>query len=162
MGGQKTDIIHMNKKHSQQTQKTLFDHLKHIISVQDPNYYASLSDSDEKTFSQYMIQRFLSMNVDWIDLVSYIDKYTQVLSNEQYYRMIISLIPRQDKTYYPYIKKKKEKENPKWAIELLSMYYKVSLIEADAYITLLKYRNKSQLIELLQQYGIEDKKLKTI
>ena len=50
--------------------KTLFDHLKAITQYQDPNYWEKLSDADKKTWSNYMVHRFLSMNLDWVDIIS--------------------------------------------------------------------------------------------
>ena len=85
--------------------KTLFDHLKHIISVQNKKYFDTLTESDIKTFDVYMIQRFLSMNSDWIDLINYIAQYSSGLSKKQFYLLIIELIPKTTKTYYKYIRK---------------------------------------------------------
>ena len=50
--------------------KTLFDHIKAITQFQDPNYFDKLEEDDLKTWSNYMIHRFLSMNSNWIEVLS--------------------------------------------------------------------------------------------
>ena len=50
--------------------KGLFDHIKAITQYQDPKYFDKLDDEDLKSWSNYMIHRFLSMNPDWIDLIA--------------------------------------------------------------------------------------------
>ena len=50
--------------------KTLFDHLNAISKDQKPDYFKDLSEEDKKTWSNYMIHRFLSMNYDFVDLIA--------------------------------------------------------------------------------------------
>ena len=55
--------------------KSLFDHIKEITSVQKSDYWEKISEEDKKTWSNYMVHRFLSMNMDWIELVNELQKY---------------------------------------------------------------------------------------
>ena len=55
--------------------KSLFDHIKQITNVQNTLYWDSLSDGDKKTWSNYMVHRFLSMNMNWVDIVNELQKY---------------------------------------------------------------------------------------
>ena len=41
--------------------KTLFDHIKQITNVQNQLYWDNITDADKKTWSNYMVHRFLSM-----------------------------------------------------------------------------------------------------
>ena len=74
--------------------KTLFDHIKAVTQFQDPNYWDKLDDGDKRTWSNYMIHRFLSMNPDWIEVLSEIQPYTQVLEPKQLYLSLIGIIPK--------------------------------------------------------------------
>ena len=74
--------------------KSLFDHIKAITNEQNPDYWATLDDGDKKTWSNYMIHRFLSMNKDWIQVLSEIQPYTQVLEPKQLYLALIGLLPK--------------------------------------------------------------------
>ena len=55
--------------------KGLFDHIKQITMFQNPKYWDTLNDGDKKTWNNYMVHRFLSMNPDWIELVNGIQQY---------------------------------------------------------------------------------------
>ena len=50
--------------------KSLFDHINQITTIQNPNYWDEISDEDKKSWSNYMVNRFLSMKPEWIDLVN--------------------------------------------------------------------------------------------
>ena len=47
--------------------------------------WESFSESEQKTFSPYMIHRFLSMNSDWITTIADLQPYTERLKPEQLY-----------------------------------------------------------------------------
>ena len=85
--------------------KSLFDHIKAVTSEQNPNYWETLDEGDKKTWSNYMIHRFLSMNPDWIQVLSEIQPYTQVLEPKQLYLALIGLLPK-GKYYLKYTKGK--------------------------------------------------------
>ena len=74
--------------------KTLFDHIKAITQFQDPNYFDKLEEGDLKTWSNYMIHRFLSMNSDWITTIADLQPYTERLKPEQLYLTLIGIIPQ--------------------------------------------------------------------
>ena len=50
--------------------KTLFDHIKQITNVQNQLYWDNITDADKKTWSNYMVHRFLSMKAEWIEVVN--------------------------------------------------------------------------------------------
>ena len=54
-------------KKSSIKRKSLFDHINQITKIQNPNYWEQISEEDKKTWSNYMVNRFLSMKSDWID-----------------------------------------------------------------------------------------------
>ena len=58
--------------------KTLFDHIKQVTNVQNQLYWDELSESDKKTWSNYMVHRFLSMKADWIEVVNEIQQYWEL------------------------------------------------------------------------------------
>ena len=55
--------------------KSLFDHIKQITDVQNPNYWDDISDDDKKSRSDYMVNRFLSMKMDWVGFVNEVQQY---------------------------------------------------------------------------------------
>jgi hypothetical protein len=144
--------------------KTLFDHLNAITSIQDPEYFDRLSDEEKKTWSNFMIHRFLSMNYDYIELIAEIQPLTQTLEPALFYKLLIGLIPK-GKVYLRYIKGKHEDKVDKQIVNLLVAEYQCSENTAiDYYDILLNIKNGNQYIEYLKEkYGIasEEKKKRT-
>ena len=63
----------MKKKKS--GNKGLFDHVTHITQKQTKGYWDSLNETEKKQWSNYMIHRFLSMKMDYVDVVNEIQRY---------------------------------------------------------------------------------------
>jgi hypothetical protein len=55
--------------------KGLFDHINHLREGRNPKYFDTLSEADQKSWSNYMVCRFLSMDPRCIDMVNEIQKY---------------------------------------------------------------------------------------
>lgn len=144
--------------------KTLFDHLKAITSEQDPTYFSKLSEEDKKTWSNYMIHRFLSMNFDFVELIAEIQPLTQSMPPEIFYKLLIGIIPK-GKYYLRYIKGQHEEKADKQIIDLLKVEYNCSTNHAiDYYEILINIKEGPEYIEYLKQkYGAttETKKKKS-
>src|SRR5271169_6605245 len=69
----------------------LFDHIKHIRSIQDPNYYRNLSDLDSKSFNHFMILKALSMNPVLLEDISNLFRYFDKIPSPQFYKLLIGL-----------------------------------------------------------------------
>ena len=146
-----------------QKAKTLFDHLNNITAIQNPDYYDKLSDEDRKTWSNFMIHRFLSMNYDYIELIAEIQPLTQTLAPELFYKLLIGLIPK-GKVYLRYIKGKHEDKVDVDIINLLMIEYNCAKNTAiDYYDILLNIKDGSEyIVYLKEKYGMksEEKKKK--
>lgn len=144
---------------SKESTKSLFDHINAIYTDQRIDYFTNLSDADKKSYSIYMVNRFLSMNPLQLPFVNEIQKYN--LSPDIHYLFFSQLVPR-GKQFNKYIKGAKEKTYEQWMIELVSKHYEVSSAEAIEYIDMLYRLNKKELRELLELYGIDSKTLKKV
>jgi hypothetical protein len=91
--------------------KGLFDHINHVREKQDVDYFDKISDADKKSWSNFMVCRFLSMQPELIDTLNHVQKYGGVLSPKEFYKVLIAFVPKR-KAFYPYIKSKSEKHNP--------------------------------------------------
>ena len=116
--------------------RTLFDHITNITSVQNPKYWDSLEDADKKTWSNYMVHRFLSMNPDWIEVLSEIQPYTQVLEPKQLYLSLIGIIPK-GRYFLKYTKGKKDNKYESWLVDLIIQDFMCSSKEAEDYCEIL-------------------------
>ena len=119
--------------------KSLFDHIKQITNVQNTLYWDSISDGDKKTWSNYMVHRFLSMKSEWIQVV-------------------IDVLPR-GRTFLRYVKSKKKSKVEKWAMEHLVDYFECSTREVEQHLEIL---TKEQVMSIIMKYGVDDKQLKKI
>lgn len=141
----------------------LFDHVKHIRSVQDPDYFDSLTELDLKSFNQFMILRALSMNPELLDDIAMLYRYLEVkIPNRQFYKLLITLIPA-DRRYYPWVKTKK-KPFSKSLLELMSKWFEVSTDEAEEYATILSRteKGKQELFNICQGFGLSNKDVEKI
>lgn len=138
--------------------KSLFNHLDAITKYQDPNYWSTLSEDDKRTWSNYMINRFLSMNLNFIELVSDIQPYVQDLPPEILYKTYIGLIPR-GSYYAKYIKAKNVDKYESFLVDLVILHYQCSKLEALDYIEILysTHEGKEYIKELCEKYGTESK-----
>jgi|TARA_B100001094_G_scaffold332759_1_gene406332 Ni,Fe-hydrogenase III component G len=138
--------------------KSLFDHIKQITAVQSPNYWEEISDEDKKTWSNYMVHRFLSMKMEWVELVNELQKYN--LESKDLYKLYANVLPK-GKQWLKYIKGEKRMEHPQWLINLVSLHMKNSRKEAyDAVeMYMLTEGGMLELAELCKKYGVEPKKI---
>lgn len=137
--------------------KTLFDHINHIYEVQSPDYFDTLSDGDKKTYSVYMVNRFLSMNPHQLPLINYIQSHS--LTPEQHYRVVAGVLPR-GKQFNRFIKGAKEEKYEPWLVSLVARHFLVSESEAIEYIEQLYGTNVGELSQIARMYGTSEKFLK--
>ena len=137
--------------------KSLFDHINSIYQEQKKNYFQTLTDGDKKTYSAYMVNRFLSMNIHQLPLVNEIQKYT--LPNEAHYLFFATTVPR-GKQYNKYVKAAKETKYEEWLVTLVARHYCVSELEAISYLDIYYKDDKPALRSLCEKYGVDPKVIK--
>jgi hypothetical protein len=151
------------KKTAQIKTKTLFDHLHQITEVQDNKYFDKITDADKKTFSNYMVNRFLSMNEDWTEIIADLDPHTtgRQLRSELTYKMYIDIFPKSH-AFLKYIKGNTASKYTLELVQLIMNHYKVSKKEAVEYLHIFySTENRLQkLKDIIFMYGIEEKEIK--
>ena len=140
--------------------KTLFDHITNVTSVQNPKYWDALTDADKKTWSNYMVHRFLSMNPNWIEILSEIQPYTQTLEPKQLYLALIGILPK-GRYYMRYIKGKKANKYESWLVDLLIQDFMCSSKEAEDYCEILysTKEGRENIKYICERYGIDKKQI---
>ena len=140
--------------------RTLFDHITNITSVQNPKYWDSLEEVDKKSWSNYMVHRFLSMNPDWIEVLSEIQPYTQVLEPKQLYLVLIGILPK-GRRYMKYIKGKKADKYESWLVDLIKQDFNCSLRESEDYCEILyaTKEGRENIKFICEKYGIDKKQI---
>ena len=139
---------------------TIFDHLNNITAKKLP--WHALSDADKKTFSVFIINRWLSMNINYIELVNEFQKYTiGQLTPEIVYKLYLDFLPK-EKSFNKYVKGKKDSSISIDLIEFYARVYMCSTREAKSQLEILLRDNKPFLEELLSSYGKTDKEIKKL
>ncbi len=116
----------------------------------------SFSAEDQKQFSPFMVNRYLSMNNDFLPIVNHFQKLTiEVMPIGVVYKFYCSLLPKK-KTYLRYLSGKKTKTNEK-VVPFIQKYFEVSKLQASEYYNLM---TTDELKLLLKQYGKTDKEIK--
>ena len=141
--------------------KSLFDHIKQITDVQNPNYWSDISDEDKKSWSNYMVNRFLSMKMDWIDIVNEVQKYQ--MEPEILYKVYTNIFPK-GKHWLKYIKGDKKMKYPKWVYETVAKHLQCSIREANDAVEMydISHGGQAELADILFKYGIEKKEVRKI
>ena len=137
--------------------KTIFEHLSGIKEKKVS--WNSLPDMDKKTFSPFIINRWLSMNTDLLPIVNILQKYTiGLLSARDVYKVYFDYLPKQ-KTFDQYIKGKGTGKHNKEMLLHLSNWYGVSQREVIDYLDIL---SKDDIINILMKYGLTAKESKKL
>ena len=139
---------------------TIFDHLSFITDKKRP--WDTLSDVDKKAFVPYLINRWLSMNWQLVEIVNELQKYTiGQLSPKEVYQLYYDFLPKQ-RQFNKYIKGKKDDKYNAELIELIAMHFQISEKEASEYIELYLLTDKDALISIVKMYGKSDQEVKKL
>lgn len=139
---------------------SLFDHINNIRHLKKP--WAKLTDLDKKSWSTYMVNRFLSMNAEYTELVNTLQKYTiGVLNNREVYKLYFDILPK-DRTFSKYIKGVSEEKYNTELVNLIKKSYLYSKAEAEEYLDIILGTNPNEIVTLLKKYGKTDKEIKNM
>ena len=136
---------------------TIFDHLANITWKKTD--WNKLDEASQKSFSPYLINRWLSMNPDLIEIVDMFQQYTiGPLSKKHVYQLYLDFLPKA-KMFAKYIKGKKSKKYNKELVNMLVNHYETSKLQVEEYIELL---SKDEIISILKVYGVDKKTIKKL
>ena len=134
---------------------TIIDWMNQVLVHKKP--WDSFSESDKKTFSPFILNRFLSMDKEFIEIVNMFQPYSiGTLESKDIYEFYRNLLPR-GKRFNKYIKGKKDKKYDKELINVLVNYFECSILEVIDYLELM---SKDQLKMILELYGVDPKKVR--
>ena len=141
--------------------KNLFDHINAITSRQHSNYWDEISDEDKKSWSNYMVNRFLSMKMEWIEFVNEVQKYP--LKPKELYKVYTDILPKK-RQWLKYIKGDKEMKYPNWVYEIVAKHLQISLREASDAVDMyeLSHGGQAELTDILIKYGKTEEEIRKI
>ena len=134
---------------------TILDWINNILV--NKKSWDSFNESDQKSFSPFIINRWLSMDEEFIEVVNYFQKYAiGTLEPREVYKWYSDFLPK-GKRFNKYIKGKKDKKYDPELIKIMCEYFQCSKVEVKENLFLI---SKEELKQILEMYGIEDKKIR--
>lgn len=147
--------------------KSIFDHIKGVTIRKTK--WENLSDDEKKSWSNYMITKFFSMEMELVELMNDVQKYTNgILSPKDYYNFLYDTLPKHS-FFLKYVKAKDKLDIDSELSKIFCNHFQLGRNEVYAYIKYLKRNNEDELNTILKMYGVKDtdienfhKKLKNI
>ena len=136
---------------------TIFDWINQILVKK--THWNEFTDDDQKKFSPFIINRWLSMDKDFLEIVNFFQKYSiGTLEPREVYKWYCDMLPK-GKRFNKYIKGKKDKKYNTELIDIMVMHFECSKLQVKDYLDLI---HKDELIEILEKYGMNEKTIKRL
>ena len=131
--------------------KSLFDHIKGVTIRKTK--WEDLSEEDTKSWSNYMIARFFSMEPEFVEVINEFQTYSNgILSSKDYYKLLLDVLPKKS-FFLKYIKSKHKMEIEPELMSIFCNHFELGKNDVFEYIRFLKQNNQDELISILKKYG---------
>ena len=136
---------------------TIIDWMNQLLVHE--KHWNEFSEDEQKKFSPFIINRWLSMDKDFIEIVNVFQKYAiGTLEPREVYKWYCNILPR-GKRFNKYIKGKRDKKYNTELIDIMVTHFECSKLQAQDYLGLI---HKDELIEILKKYGMNEKTIKRL
>jgi len=136
---------------------TIFNWINEILVSK--KHWNEFTEDEQKKFSPFIINRWLSMDKDFLEIVNFFQKYSiGTLEPREVYKWYCDMLPR-GKRFNKYIKGKKDKKYNTELIDIMVMHFECSKSQVKDYLDLIA---KNELIEILEKYGKNEKTIKRL
>ena len=136
---------------------TIFDWINQILVKK--THWDEFTEDEQKRFSPFIINRWLSMDKDFLEIVNFFQKYSiGALEPREVYKWYCDMLPK-GKRFNKYIKGKKDKKYNTELIDIMVTHFECSKSQVKDYLDLIA---KNELIEILEKYGMNEKTIKRL
>ena len=136
---------------------TIFNWINEILVSK--KHWNDFTEDEQKKFSPFIINRWLSMDKDFLEIVNYFQKYSiGTLEPREVYKWYCDMLPR-GKRFNKYIKGKKDKKYNTELIDIMVTHFECSKSQVKDYLDLIA---KDELMEILEKYGMNEKTIKRL
>ena len=136
---------------------TIFDWVTQILVHK--KHWNDFTEDEQKKFSPFIINRWLSMDKDFLEIVNFFQKYSiGTLEPREVYKWYCDMLPK-GKRFNKYIKGKKDKKYNTELLEIMVTHFECSKSQVKDYLDLIA---KDELIEILEKYGMNEKTIKRL
>jgi len=112
---------------------TLFDLISYLTDKKIP--WEKLTEYEKKLFNPYMVNRFLSMELHFVQILNNLQQYTLTkMDKKDVYKLFFEILPKQ-KFFLKYVKP--QIDIPEAEIKLLQKYFKLGTRELEDYYFIL-------------------------
>jgi len=133
---------------------TIFDWISQMLVHK--KHWNDFTVDEQKKFSPFIINRWLSMDKEFLEIVNFFQKYSiGTLEPREVYKWYCDMLPK-GKRFNKYIKGKRDKKYDKELIEIISNHFECSKLQTKQYLELIA---KYELTEILEKYGLDKKKI---
>tara|TARA_Y100001963_G_scaffold78066_1_gene108184 strand:+ start:878 stop:1306 length:429 start_codon:yes stop_codon:yes gene_type:complete len=123
-----------------------FEHVKNLHTKK--RQWEDFNDEEKKSFNVYIINKTLSFNPNYLNIVNMVQNYTglnQILSQKEVFNLYFSLLPNNFR-FYRWIKGEKTKKEKEKA-EYLAVHFKISTREAYDYLKILDKKTVNKIVK---------------
>jgi len=136
---------------------TIFDWISQILVKK--THWNEFTEDEQKKFSPFIINRWLSMDKEFLEIVNFFQKYSiGTLEPREVYKWYCDMLPK-GKRFNKYIKGKKDKKYNTELIDIMVMHFECSKSQVKDYLDLIA---KDELIDILEKYGMNEKTIKRL
>ena len=122
-------------------------------------HWNDFTEDEQKKFSPFIINRWLSMDKDFIEFVNAFQKYAiGTLEPREVYKWYCDILPK-GKRFNKYIKGKGAKKFDKELVEIMSSHFECSKLQTKQCLELI---DKEELKNILEMYGLDKKKIERL
>ena len=122
-------------------------------------HWNDFTEDEQKKFSPFIINRWLSMDKEFIEIVNVFQKYAiGTLEPREVYKWYSNILPK-GKRLNKYIKGKREKKCNKELVEIISRHFECSKLQVKDYLELI---DKDELKTILEMYRLDKKTIKRL
>ena len=136
---------------------TPFDYLKLVHNKKVK--WEDLNEEEQKSWNTFIINRALSFNSNYIDIVNNVQPHTGgQLTPAEIFKYYQNMLPNNFR-FQKWIKGKNEKKYNPQLLALLSGYFECSCKQAEDYLNIIK---KKDLKTLLNSIGLQEAEIKKL
>ena len=136
---------------------TIFNWINEILVSK--KHWNEFTEDEQKKFSPFIINRWLSMDKEFLEIVNFFQKYSiGTLEPREVYKWYCDMLPK-GKRFNKYIKGKKDKKYNTELIDIMVMHFECSKSQVKDYLNLIA---KDELMEILEKYGMNEKTIKRL
>ena len=122
-------------------------------------HWNDFTKDEQKKFSPFIINRWLSMDSEFIEIVNVFQKYAiGTLEPREVYKWYCDILPK-GKRFNKYIKGKREKKYDKELVNIITNHFECSKLQVQEYLELI---DKEELKSILEMYGLDKKIIKRL